>query len=62
MSGDSTKDNGEFYMRLICANCGASIYLDLKDDEKAKRELIFAQSLPCNPHKPETTHKFNRLG
>ena len=49
-------------MRLICAHCGASIYLNLADDEKAKRELIFAQSLPCNPHDPDTTHKFNRLG
>ena len=49
-------------MRLICAYCGASIYLNLADDEKAKRELIFAQSLPCNPHDPDKTHKFNRLG
>ena len=49
-------------MRLRCAYCDAAIYVDLKDDERAKREIIFAQSLPCNPHKPSKLHKFNRLG
>lgn len=49
-------------MRLLCAHCEAEIYVDLKDDEKAKREIIFAQTLPCNPHEPKQKHKFNRLG
>ena len=49
-------------MRLLCAYCEAEIYVDLKDDERAKREIIFSQSLPCNIHNPEIKHKFNRLG
>ena len=49
-------------MRLLCAFCGEEIYIDLSDDETAKKELKFAQSLPCNIHKPEQKHKFNRLG
>lgn len=49
-------------MRLLCAHCNAEIYVDLKDDEKAKKEITFAQSLPCNPHDPGQLHKFNRLG
>ena len=53
---------GEIKLRLLCAHCEAEIYVDLKDDEKAKREIIFAQTLPCNPHEPSTKHKFNRLG
>jgi hypothetical protein len=49
-------------MRLLCAFCGEEIYIDLSDDETAKKELKFAQSLPCNIHQPEKLHKFNRLG
>ena len=30
-------------MRLLCAHCDAEIYVDLKDDEKAKREIIFSK-------------------
>jgi len=49
-------------MRLLCAYCGEEIYIDLSDDETAKKEIKYAQTLPCNIHNPEQTHKFNRLG
>jgi len=49
-------------MRLLCAYCDQELYVDLADDETAKKEIKHAQSLPCNPHKEDTKHKFNRLG
>ena len=49
-------------MRLLCAYCDEELYIDLSDDETAKKEIKYAQSLPCNIHLPDIKHKFNRLG
>ena len=49
-------------MKLLCAHCGTPIYLDLSNDKVAKAELEMYQSLPCNPLKLETKHKFSVIG
>jgi len=49
-------------MRLLCKFCDAELYVCLKDDEKAKKEIKFAQTLPCNPLDENQKHVFNRLG
>ena len=49
-------------MRLLCAHCGAELYLDLSNDKVAKAELTMAQSLPCSPLNDEVKHKFSVMG
>ena len=53
-------------MKLECCFCRAPLYLDLSDDEKAMKELKFAQRMECaknpNPEEEKKVHNFNRLG